>query len=117
MIFPREIQALHQQIIEYMNYAKFENTSECFEHEIKTKIVTKQLLDRKINLMDDETPELFRMMKGVKKASKRDRRRQDEYKKLQEEYLDLLAGSRQIFKLGLKLIDICEGSEEVYLNI
>jgi len=113
MIFPREIQALHNQILEYMTYAKFEHTAECFEHEIKTKIVTKQLLDRKIDLMDDETPELFRMMKGVQKSSERERNRQEEHKKLQEEYLDLLAGARQIFKLSLKLIDVCEGSKSV----
>lgn len=113
MIFPREVQALHKQITEYLDFAKFENTSECFEHEIKTKIVTKKLLDMNLNLMDEGTPELFRMMKGVHKTSEKERKRQGEYRNLQEDYLDLLAGSRQIFKLGLKLIDICEGSEDV----
>lgn len=113
MIFPREIQDLHGQILEYLNYAKFENTSECFEHEIKTKIVTKKLLDRKINLMDDDTPELFRMLKGVSKKSKKDREKLANFNKLQDEYLDLLAGARQIFKLSLRLVDICEESREV----
>lgn len=114
MIFPREIQELHKQITQYLDFAKFENTSECFEHEIKTKIVTKKLLDRKINLMDESTPELLRMMKGVHKTSEKERRRQKELLKLQEEYLDLLAGSRQIFKLGLRMINICEINKKVY---
>jgi hypothetical protein len=82
MIFPREIQDLHGQITEYLNYANFENTHECFEHEIKTKIVTKKLLDRKINLMDEDTPELFRMLKGVSKKSKKDREKLSNFNKL-----------------------------------
>jgi hypothetical protein len=82
MIFPKEIQELHSQITEYLKYAKFENTYECFDHEIRTKIVTKKLLDKKINLMDEDTPELFRMMKGVSKNGKKDREKLENFNKL-----------------------------------
>ena len=113
IIFPREIQALHKQILEYLKFAKFENTEECFEHEIKSKIITKQLNQRKIDLMDDDTPELLRLLKGVKKKNEKDRNRANDYKKLQEEYLDLLAAARQLFRLGLRMIDLCESSEDL----
>jgi len=113
MIFPREIQSLHNQIIEYLKYAKFDNTYECFEHEIRTKIVTKKLIDKQINLMDEDTPEIFRVMKGVLKKSKKEKEKLENFNKLQDEHLDLLAGARQIFRLTLRMVDLCEGSAEM----
>lgn len=90
MIFPKEIQKLHKNISEYLNYGKFENTYECFDHEIQTKIVSKKLLSKNIDLSDDSTPELFRIMKGVTKQESKLKKEKDALTEMSDNYLDLL---------------------------
>ena len=113
MIFPREIQQLHSHIAQYLDFAKFENTSECFDHEIQSKIVTNKLENQKFDLSSLETPELLRILKGV---SREDLIKEQQHKNqsgLSEKYLDLLAGARQLFNIAVKMTEIVETSKTV----
>ena len=94
MIFPQEIQKLHKNITEYLKFAKFENTYECFDHEIRSKIITQKLMSQKFDLSDDNTPELFRQMKGLSKEQTKMTKEKDALTETTEKYLDLLAGAR-----------------------
>jgi len=113
MIFPKEIQQLHKNITEYLKFGKFENTYECFDHEIRTKIVSQKLLNSKLDLADDSTPELFRIMKGVSKEQTKFKKERDELSSMSDQYLDLLTGSRQIFGICVKLLDMIEKENSV----
>ena len=76
MLFPADVQKLHENIKEYFRFAKFEDSIECFDAEIKTKIVSKKLDDLDIDFMSEKAPELFRMMKGVSASSILSQKRQ-----------------------------------------
>lgn len=105
MIFPEEIQQLHKNILEYLNFGKFENTFECFDSEIRAKVVSQKLLQSRFDLTDEATPELFRVMKGITKDEVKRKKAKDELSERTEQYLDLLAGTRQMFSLIVKLMD------------
>ena len=113
MIFPREIQQLHSHIAQYLDFAKFENTSECFDHEIQSKIVTNKLENIKFDLSSLETPELLRMLKGVSREELIKEKQQKNESGLSEKYIDLLAGARQLFNIAVKMTEIVETSKSV----
>ncbi len=113
MLFPNDVQLLHEHIKEYFRFAKFEDTLECFDAEIKTKIVSKKLDDLDIDFMSDKAPELFRMLKGVSAGTLLSQKRQKQLEDTNEKYLDLLAGARQIYGLTVKLVNICEENKPV----
>ena len=113
MIFPREIQQLHSHIQQYLKFAKFENTSECLEHEIQSRIVTNKLENQKYDLSALETPELLRMLKGVSREELIKEQQKKNDSSLSEKYLDLLAGARQLFSIAVKMTEIVETSKTV----
>ena len=115
MIFPKEVQTLHRNILEYLQFGKFETTHECFDHEIRSKIVTKKLLASKHDLAAENTPELFRMMKGVSKQDAKQKAERDALSEMTDNYLDLLSGTRQIFSLAVKLMGLVEKNKKVEL--
>lgn len=47
------------------------------------------------------------------KKSKKEKEKLENFNKLQDEHLDLLAGARQIFRLTLRMVELCEGSSDV----
>lgn len=113
MLFQGDIQKLHEFIKEYLRFAKFDDTYECFDAEVKTKIVSKKLDELEFDPTSDETPELLRVVKGTSSTSIIAQRRQEQLHEATEKYLDLLAGARQIFTLAVKLLGICEGNKTV----
>jgi hypothetical protein len=113
MVFQGDIQKLHEFIKEYLRFAKFDDTYECFDAEVKTKIVTKKLDELEFDPLSDGTPELLRVVKGTSSTGLIAQRRQEQLHEATEKYLDLLAGARQIFTLAVKLLGICEGNKSV----
>jgi len=113
MLFQGDIQKLHEFIKEYLRFAKFDDTFECFDAEVKTKIVSKKLDELAFDPTSDETPELLRVVKGTSATSLLAQRRQEQLHEATEKYLDLLAGARQIFTLAVKLLSLCEASKAV----
>lgn len=113
MLFQGDIQKLHEFIKEYLRFAKFDDTYECFDAEVKTKIVSKKLDELQFDPTSDETPELLRVVKGTSATGLLAQRRQELLHEASEKYLDLLAGARQIFTLAVKLLGLCEGNKAV----
>ena len=113
MLFPNEIHVLHEYIKGYLKFAKFEDTQECFEAEIKAKIITKRLDDIDLDFTADRSPELFKMMKGVSSLSLQTQKRLRQMEDLNDKYIDLRAGARQIYGLAVRLMAICEDNKAV----
>lgn len=115
MLFPNDVQKLHELIKDYYRFAKFEDTLECFNSEINAKVISKKLEHFDIDFTSDEAPELFKMMKGVSSQTLSYRKRDKQIEDINEKYLDLLAGSRQIYGLSIKLMTIVEENKTVDL--
>lgn len=113
MLFPNDVQKLHEIIKDYYRFAKFEDTLECFNSEINAKIISKKLENFDIDFTSDQAPELFKMMKGVSSQTLTYQKRQKQIEELNDKYLDLLAGARQIYGLTIKLLSICEENKTV----
>ena len=113
MLFPNDVQKLHEIIKDYYRFAKFEDTLECFNSEINAKIISKKLENFDIDFTSDQAPELFKMMKGVSSQTLTYQKRQKQIEDLNDKYLDLLAGARQIYGLTIKLLSICEENKTV----
>ena len=113
MLFPTEVQKLHEYIKDYLRFAKFNDTLECFDAEINAKIVSKKLEDIDLDFTNEGSPELFKMMKGTSSQSLETQKRLKQMEDVNDKYLDLLAGSRQIYGLSVKLLDICEENKTV----
>ena len=113
MLFPNDVQKLHELVKDYFRFAKFEDTLECFNSEINTKIVSKNLEHFDIDYTSDQAPELFKMMKGVSSQTLAYQKRDKQIEDINEKYLDLLAGSRQIYGLSIKLMSIAEENKTV----
>ena len=113
MLFPNDVQKLHEIIKDYYRFTKFEDTLECFSAEINAKIISKKLENFDIDFSSEKSPELFKMMKGVSSQALEYQKRETQIEDLNEKYLDLLAGSRQIYGLSIKLVNICEQNKTV----
>lgn len=113
MLFSQEVQKLHENIKEYFRYAKFEDSYECFDAEINTKIVSKKLDHFEIDFHDSKAPELIKMMKGASAQAIQNHKRQQQLEDINEKYLDVLAGARQIYALAVRLMAICEKSKDI----
>lgn len=113
MLFPNEIQVLHEHIKDYFRFAKFEDSLECFDAEIKAKIITKKLDDLELDFTSEKSPELFKMLKGVSSVSLQTQKRLRQMEDLNDKYLDILAGARQIYGLAVRLLSICEENKTV----
>lgn len=113
MLFPTDIQKLHEHIKEYFAFAKFENSYECFEAEINTKIVSKKLVDLDFDITSEKSPELVRMLKGISSNTILNRKREQQLEEANERYIDLLAAARQIYSLVIKLMNLCENEKSV----
>lgn len=113
MLFPTDIQKLHEHIKEYFVFAKFENSYECFEAEINTKIVSKKLVDLDFDITSEKSPELVRMLKGISSNTILNRKREQQLEEANERYIDLLAAARQIYSLVIKLMNMCENEKSV----
>lgn len=113
MLFPNDVQKLHEAIKDYYTFAKFEDTLECFNSEINAKLVSKKLENFEIDFTSDQSPELCKMMKGVSNQTLAFQKRQRQIEDLNDKYLDLLAGSRQIYGLTIKLMAVAEESKTV----
>lgn len=111
--FSKDIQKLHETIKDYLNNQEFENTLECFEHEIKTKILNKQLTEITVDIGDTNTPELFKLMKGDSNKNQQERIQSKVYHETLRKYLDLLTAARQIFSASVSLIQKTELNEAV----
>jgi hypothetical protein len=114
-LLPTDVQKLHEFIKEYFRYGKFDDSYECFDAEVKTKIVSKKLEEIDFDYLSDGTPELFKMMKGVSSSTVVSQKRQQQIEEIHERYLDLLAGARQIYGLAIKLTELCESDKGVDL--
>ena len=112
-MFPNDVQALHEMIKEYYKFGKFDDSLECFIAEINTKIVSQKLEDMNIDYTSDKAPELFRLMKGVSSQTLLSQKRQQQMEDINDKYLDLLAGARQIYALTVKLLQLCESEKAV----
>jgi hypothetical protein len=113
MLFPNDVQKLHEVIKDYFRFAKFEDTLECFNSEVNAKIVSKKLENFDIDFTSDQAPELFKMMKGVSSQALSYQKREKQIEDINDRYLDLLAGSRQIYGLSVKLMSIVEENKTV----
>lgn len=113
MLFPNDVQKLHEAIKDYFRFAQFEDTLECFSSEINAKIVSKKLEHFEIDFTGEHAPELCKMMKGVSNQTLAFQKRQKQIEEINEKYLDLLAGSRQIYGLTIKLMAVAEENKTV----
>lgn len=113
MLFPNDVQKLHESIKEYLRFAQFEDTLECFNSEINAKLVSKKLEHFEIDFTGDSAPELCRMMKGVSSQTIAFQKRQRQIEDINERYVDLLAGARSIYGLTVKLMGIAEENKTV----
>lgn len=113
MMFQGDVQKLHEFIKEYLRYAQFEDTFECFDAEIKTKVISKKLDQLEFDPTNEKTPELMKVIKGSSSSSVMAQRRQEQVHEMSERYVDLLAGARQIYSLSVKLHNMCESSKSV----
>lgn len=113
MLFPTEVQKLHEYIKDYYRFAKFNDTLECFDAEINAKIISKKLEDMDIDFLSEGSPELFKLMKGTSSQSLETQKRLRQMEAINDKYLDLLAGSRQIYGLAVKLLGLCEENKTV----
>lgn len=107
------MQKLHEHIKEYLRFGKFQDTYECFIAEINAKIVSKKLDEVDIDYLSDKSPELIKMMKGVSSGTLSSQKRVQQFEELNERFLDLLAGARQIYGLTVKLLNISENEKAV----
>lgn len=112
-MFSNEVQKLHEHIKEYLRFGKFQDTYECFIAEINAKIVSKKLDEVDIDYLSDKSPELIKMMKGVSSGTLSSQKRVQQFEELNERFLDLLAGARQIYGLTVKLLNISENEKAV----
>ena len=101
IFFSKDIQSIHQIIKDYLQSQEFENTLECFDHEIKTKILNKRLTNIVVDISDTETPEIFKLMQGETNKTQEERRQSKVHTDTLKKYVDLLTGSRQIFSAAV----------------
>lgn len=112
-MFSNEVQKLHEHIKEYFRFGKFQDTYECFIAEINAKIVSKKLDEVETDYLSDKSPELIKMMKGVSSNTLSSQKRVQQFEELNERFLDLLAGARQIYGLTVKLLNVSENEKAV----
>ena len=88
MLFPNDVQKLHEIIKDYYRFTKFEDTLECFNAEINAKIISKKLENFDIDFSSEKSPELFKMMKGVSSQALEYQKRERQIEDLNEKYLE-----------------------------
>lgn len=111
--FSKDIQQINEVIKDYLKNQEFENTMECFNHELKTKIINKKLTNITVDISDAATPEIFKQIKGESNKSQDEKKKDKVNSETTKRYLDLLTGSRQIFSASVALLKACTENEEV----
>jgi hypothetical protein len=101
VFFSKDIQQIHGIIKDYLESQEFENTLECFDHEIKTKILNKRLGNIEVDISDASTPEIFKLMQGETNKTQDEKRKSKIHTETLKKYVDLLTGSRQIFSASV----------------
>jgi len=104
---------INEYIKEYLTYNEYTNTFECFEAEIRTKQVSKKLMNINVNPNNQpqvtksiDPPRIYGMMKGEQAKSRREHLLEKELGEIQRKYVQVLAAARQIFSISVSCIQL-----------
>ena len=100
---------INKNILDYLQYNSYQNSYECFEAEIRTKVVSKKLTKKpkeKPQLQKPrDPPRIYTMMKGDDARTKRETTLEKELKTISKRFLQVLQAGREILSVA---VDSCQ---------
>ena len=111
---------LNDYIKEYLRYNNFINTLECFEAEVRTKQVSKQLQVRPQDFQprkNQDLPRFYAMLKGESVKVRREMDLENELAYISKRFLQVLQAARHIFSIAVSLVQLCATVKEVCLRL
>ena len=110
------IPELHPYIIEYLQFAGFTNTLECFEAEAKTKQIASKFATKpnQPKTQPENLPKICSLLKGDPAKPKNEEDLEQQLKSLTKQYNQVLQAGRQIFSVAVSCLQLLYGFKEVF---
>lgn len=116
MSFKPNTTAINENIKEYFRFHGYVNTLECFEAEIRAKIVSSKLQNGMIPDLsgkEKEEPRIYSLFTGAEAKTNREMNTEKEMKETKRQFHQIRQAARQIFSVSVSLIEKLNKMKEI----
>ena len=111
---------INDLIKDYLRYNSFDNSYECFDAEIRTKIVAKKLTQKpnesKALEKPRDPPRIYTMIKGENARTKRENNLEKDIEFISKKFMQVIQAGREVTAIAVKSIQMLSRFTDVLLS-